>query len=337
MIVKYPLAPTLVVLACAMVGCAPKSQVAVHSSPPAVSTTLNASSPENPSNAATSAKVDPSAPVNAQKAPDDQKKGEALMDEIKRQAEERKVVISIPQAKTSGWGKTSMSMTGLAKRVADATTHLEGTYGQLTTHVQTPEGTGYFEGDLKVRDSKTYYIDFVVVAERPFSGTLAADGTHRIVRVGDDLSALKPVSEQIPVAKAHPETLVQAWPEDFSRLAFQGLTEGEDAWAQVLKGFESGAAGYKATLEERRIVSKGREFLAYRILARRPADPKRKIGSSEVEIVVDGKWFLPVTIRTVSKDAEGGNWKVQWNAQYRFKQTFVPENFQLGPLKKPAS
>jgi hypothetical protein len=140
----------------------------------------------------------------------------------------------------------------------------------------------------------------------------------------------KAATYRLPAAKLKGDTLVGLFEIDFSRLAFQGLTEGVDAWRDIIGGWSKGANGYKATIEQRTMKYQGRDVLSYRIHAQRTAAAAKKYGASAVEVVIDGRRFLPVTIRVVRTDTKGKSWLAQWQAAYRFNQTIRPDEMQLG-------
>jgi hypothetical protein len=336
MIVKKLSLPFL--LACACAACGPKQDtIAEAGVTPASGTTVvvKNDSPEAPAAGTPAPAKEPAKTPEKVLTPEEQKQkeGERMIKEITQQAEQKKIDVTIPPPRASGWQKTNTRLPDLAKKVATSVSGMKDTYGEFTTNVETPEGTGFFEGKLKVQDNRTYFVDFVVIAAKPFSGTLAADGQQRVFRIDENISQPQSVTAPLPISKTDPRVMIQVWPEDFSRLAFQGLTEGRDAWEPVLNGLAKGLGGYKTTLEERKVTTGGKEYVSYRVLANRAADASKKVGASNLEIIIDAKRYLPVTIRAVGKDEKGGNWKVQWSARYRFGQRFEPQEFTLGTMR----
>lgn len=238
--------------------------------------------------------------------------------------------VSISPAGTKNWKRSTMTVASLAKRVASATAGLKRTTASLSIDVQTPEGQGFYRAPsvvLRVIDEKRYRVDYVVFQQLPFSATLSNDGKQRKVRLDNKIATLPPTAKLPAASAVRGDALVQLFETDFARLAFQGLTEGVDAWSPVLNGMGRGVLGYKTVVEERRMTYQGQNFLSYRVLATRKGAGNKPC---TFEIVVDGKKFLPVTIRNVRMDAKGKEWMAQWTASYRFNQTIAAKDLKLG-------
>lgn len=240
--------------------------------------------------------------------------------------------VEISPAGSANWKPSKVTVGDLAKKVSFATANLKKTLAYLTVNVQTPEGQAWFKPPsvlLRIIDSKLYRVDYVVVQSIPFSASLVRNQKERIFRL--DTKVLKTsLTGKLPAAyKVTGNALVPLFETDYSRLAFQGLTEGVDAWVPVLTGMSKGVSGYKTTVEERRMKYRGQDFLSYRILATRGVSDK-KPGASTFEIVLDGKRFLPVTIRNVRRDSAGKEWMSQWTSSYVFNQTIPIKDIRLG-------
>lgn len=240
--------------------------------------------------------------------------------------------VEIAATGTQNWRPTKMTFAEIAQKVSSATSSLKSTTAELNVFVRTPEGQGMFFTPsvvIKVKDNLHYRVDYVAVQRIPFSATLVNDGVKRGIRA-DNKVEWKAATYRLPAAKLKGEALVGLFEIDFSRLAFQGLTEGVDAWRDIIKGWASGANGYKAAIEERKVKYQGHDFLSYRIRAQRVGALAKKFGASTVEVVIDGKRFLPVTIRVVRTDTQGKSWLAQWQAMYRFNQAIKPAEMQMG-------
>ncbi len=231
------------------------------------------------------------------------------------------------------WTRSQVTLTQLAQKVAAATMGLKNTTAEMRVDVTTPEGTAVFMTPsvaLRIRDASHYRVDYVVIQKVPFSASLAFDGRSRRVRLDSELTTLKGTGKIPAALKVTGDRLVALFDIDFPRLAFQGLTEGVDAWKSVFMGWARGVDGYKPVVEERRMTYQGVKYLNYRILVQRTGPAKAKLGVSTFEVVLDGKRFLPVTIRNVRTDAKGGKWSAQWVAAYKFNQKLTDVDFKLG-------
>ncbi len=256
---------------------------------------------------------------------------------VKKPAQVKKPVkapsVKITSLGQANWKKTSMTLPELARRVSAATMGLKNTTAQLHVSCETPEGIAGFASPsivLRVKDGMHYRVDYVVLQNVPFSASLISDGNQRRARFDSQLTTFAR-NAKLPVAtKYRGDQLVGVFDFDFTRLAFQGFTEGVDAWQPVLLGWGRGVNGYKATVEERRLTYQGVKYLNYRVVAERVGTAKTKFGPSTFEVVVDGKLFLPVTIRNVRKDTKGGSWQTLWAAMYKFNQKITTAELGFG-------
>jgi hypothetical protein len=246
-----------------------------------------------------------------------------------------KRTIAIPDATTEGWHKSPLSAQQIASKVAAATSGMHNTSGHNFVLVETPEGHGEYEGTLSVQDQKRFKIDYVAVQRMPQKSVVVANGTKKMVKVGDKWIPPVSIGKPLPVASTSTQGMMQTWDADFSRLIYQGLTDRADPWVPLVSQWSKGADGYKLATEERIIQSNGKKVVDYRLKAVRSPQAAKKLGESSYEIVIDGKRFLPVTIREVRKDPKGQQWKVQWMGGYSFNKSFAQSEFEAPYNMKP--
>lgn len=264
--------------------------------------------------------------------------------------------VKIPNRASQGWSDAGMGASELASKVSKAVAGLSGAMLDAKALVSTPLGKGHYMSTAKLQDRKTYNVRYFHIGDVPISGNLVANGKERIVRVdmtwsnamaaGQPLPNTrkammntmrdKPDSEKMaPITDSAPASVVENWPREFSRLMFQGYTEGKDAISPAVEGWAKGMDGYKLKpVEKMSQIRNGKPFTAYRIIAYKIDPDAKKPNSSVMEFVVDGKQFLPITVRSVWKDEQGKDFSVMWAARWKFKQKFPATEFD-GPYTAP--
>ena len=244
-----------------------------------------------------------------------------------------KIKVDVSEPGKEGWRSTKMGISELSSKLASATKGLRNTKAQTLLLARTSEGEGEYKGEISVKDATRYRIDYVVIEGRPISATDVSDGVRRMIRYDTKWSKPMVAGKPLPVAKRTGKELAAQWPLDFTRIAFQGITDSTDAWQPILAAWAKGAEGFKTVVEERQMIYKGQMILNYRVRAERSPELAKKLGPSTVEIVVDGKHFLPVTIRVERQDVHGKKWLAQWSARWKFQQTLDPKTFNT-PLSR---
>lgn len=320
---RFPFLPLLAL--CMVAGCskdAPVVQRPVSESNPAKNDSPKA--PEGPVTLIPKApKADPKDPAKEPDKPVDA--NSAMMTPKKLEP----LPVKVPAPGTQGWTKTSMSLNVLGQRIEGAMLNLRNARARLSTIAQTSEGQGTYEQEVAIQDRKNYKIDFLVIDKKPVSGTDVANGKDRMVRVDATWTKPMEVGKPLDVVNRSPSQLASIWISDFSRMAFQGLTDGKGAWSQVFDSWSKGFEGFKPTVEERHMKYQGVNVTSFRIRAERSGSAVSTYGPCKIEIVVDGRHFLPVTVRVERKDKEGKPWLTQWSAQWRFKQNLASSDFKM--------
>lgn len=262
----------------------------------------------------------------------------ALVGAEAQQASKAGVVPSdmkIDRPGTKPWTKSKLSVAQLAQKVADATLRIQNTAADMIILVHTPEGQGFFSTpnvELRIMGGKLYRVDYVVLHEIPFSCSTANDGKTRTVRLDQKIVKMD-ANRKLDATLLRGTALLRQFETDFSRMMFQGLTDGVDAWKPVLAGWAAGADGYKVSVEERTMKHQGHTFTNYRIHAQRVGPLVKTLGQSTFEIVLDGTRHLPVTVRHVRVKPKGETWAMMWSASYRFNQRFSIEDMVIGNRK----
>ena len=232
----------------------------------------------------------------------------------------------IPAKGNGGWAVVKLSPTDVSGKMDAAMQGLKNVTCIATLVGTTPLGKimpSTFPAYIK--DAKTFRISYMKLAEGvPLTGIATADGVYTIqMREGGMTDPKKLGSGGAWDRK----TLVSGWPANFAEHVFDGLTVRDGLWTALVKGWMSGSGGYTLSLEERVTPYQGRNIKNYRYVAERSTGKDGK--KEQVELVVDGQIFLPVTIRTVAYDAKGRETKVQWAGDWKNNQILAPKLFAI--------
>ncbi len=235
----------------------------------------------------------------------------------------------VPAPATEGWGPSSARPEHVAASVAKAMRSMAGVTGEALSVLRTPEASGSVRSIFRVRDSKVYRVDYVVVREQPTSGMIQSDGKKRTIPNREGIGKSAAYDSKSPDARLTARQLVERWPSEFTRLMWRGLTDRTDPWAPLVGGLMRGDGGFKAIFEERVTAFQGQKLKNYRIRAVRSDQAAKTLGPCELEMVFDGRFSLPVTIRVTRKDPKGREWKMQWSAGFNFRQKVGADEFTV--------
>jgi hypothetical protein len=227
------------------------------------------------------------------------------------------------------WKPAKTTAAALAKQIAMSTKGAKNLYCYSQLIVQTSDGHGIYKGEIKVGSATRYKVDYVQIRPDPQNGVLLADGATRRSMLSGKVSPPLPLTQPFPDSSSNAATLVERFPNEFSRFMFQGATDGRDAWTPLITGWSQGMGGYAMKLQERKIVFNNRTFHNYRILLERTPAAAKKLGKSTVEVVFDASRYLPVTVRETRVDLKGKEWIIQWAGQYKFDQKFTAADFRF--------
>lgn len=238
----------------------------------------------------------------------------------------RKTEIKPPTTGDPGWKNSSMDPEEFANRLGTSLGSLKGVLANAEAIVTTPMGEGRFLSEIAIKDQRAYKIDYFVVDGMPYSASLVSNGTKRSARIRDRW--IKPLSTTTPFTEAPSQELrgddgvklrvptlttgdqaSYAWHTEFTRLLFQGLTEGQDAIKPALQGLQKDAEVF---VQERQTPYEGKTYLNYRLLV-----VEKGAKTESQEIIVDSEKFLPITIRTTWTDKKNKPYSVLWMCSWK--------------------
>lgn len=238
----------------------------------------------------------------------------------------KKTEIKPPTTGDPGWKNSSMDVEEFANRLGASLGSLKGVLANAEAIVTTPKGEGRFLSKILIKNQRAYKIDYFVVDGMPYSASLVSNGTKRSARIRDRW--IKPLASNTPFAETPAQELrgedgvvlrvptlstgdkaTNAWHTEFTRLLFQGLTEGKDAIKPALEGLKKDADVF---VQERKTPYEGKTYLNYRLLV-----VEKGAKSESQEIIVDSEKFLPITIRTTWSDKAKKPYSVLWMCSWK--------------------
>lgn len=182
------------------------------------------------------------------------------------------------------------------------------------------------KGTLKVRDRRTFSLEWYQPKTEARTHRAIGNGQKRVHSDGGEFEPLAAFGN----TKSAPlklDTLADQMPTIVSSV----FAQDQLPWAATLKALEADPA-FSTTMETTtaRIQDKDRKIV--RIVA------ERKTGSPVTyEFVIDGERWLPVTLRSVAKFADGTESKFMWTARWAFGGAYEDKEFALPSPTKIAN
>lgn len=229
------------------------------------------------------------------------------------------------RAGTGGWAKSDLSPTALGARIGKSIAMTVAAEAKATLYIDAPIGTGSTETDTQIKNPKTYHVELTDLQfKHPTTIIVSADGARRAVftAVSQESKWSPTVPVEQPVKAFTGAELVKRWPTEFPKLALSFFLTRNDPWAPFVASLAKGVGGYKLIAERRTLQYNGKPVKLQRLLATRASD------GAEIEIVVDGTHFLPVTIRSTTGNGPKPT-KLMWTATWRGNQKFDPSSFAV--------
>lgn len=245
-------------------------------------------------------------------------------------AKARKQVAQELSKKSSGnWVASKLSASALAAKVKTAVVGMKAIEGGFRMLYQTSEGRGEQTGVLLVQDKTHYRIDGTMLTPMPTAFAFVANGKERLIRRGSKVLPPMPLTSKLAGAKLAPTAYAKFFPIDFSRMMFQGLTDGVDAWGPLTQSLAQGGEGYNLRIHERTMTANGTKYLSYRLSGSRTGAALQKLGPSSYEFIIDGTRFLPVSVSVDWVDGKKKKWMAKWSGAYKFGAKLKPDVFTL--------
>lgn len=178
------------------------------------------------------------------------------------------------------------------------------------------------KASIKLRDTKTYSIEYYLPETAQAKNEFRADGKRAI-----QLENYK----WVPVAEAKPATDPTTWTKRFAANQFNAVVFGGHGWAEVIDQLRKGDGGYTTMVQSKTSQLDGKSRKVFRVLATR-AD------KTEFEAVFDAEQHLPLTVRYNEPGKDGVVNKVLWTCKWQAGGAHDAKSFVIpNPLPKPSA
>lgn len=224
-----------------------------------------------------------------------------------------------------GYKPSVSKMESIGDKMDVALKETKNAWGKVDTRALVDGAQLTGKASWKIRDKDEYMIEFYDPKTRAGMNRVIASGGRRVLYFNEKWAELPPPDKSGPGLN---EDSVAVLPTLQLRLMLANFEHGGKVWGPIMRGLSKGTAGFKSTIEEQKMKILGKDRTLYRVLANRAND------GASIEIVVDGESYLPVTLRTISKDSKGGQNTVLWTCLWNFGGAFKDDEFLI-PVKAP--
>lgn len=222
----------------------------------------------------------------------------------------------------AGWFPSKITPADLGKRIDKSLQSLNRAKIEMLFLVNDTSGEGsvWLQGD--VQDPSHYMIQYSLPKSDAMISQFVADGKRRGVYENANWT----IKESLSTVRKNPAgaLLAEAWPTTFPKYALLPATGPWSVWGPLLSAWKSGAAGYKLRIEERQMETMGKKKPYYRIIATRQSPVL-----TQIECVIDGTRFVPLTLRANLFPKGKRAAKYQWNGGWKFDQKMNSALFKV--------
>ncbi len=269
---------------------------------------------------------------DASKAPDDPSK--AATEAVKASVKDQKPA-KIPEKGTDGWHKSSLSAAALGTSMDKAFYHLHGGHADFRVDYFLPVGKGFAIGVDQFKDDNLFSVQYPIIQgekPRPEVMEVRANGGFAAQLhpgQGKDKEAWSAKRRYAPGGALKGAEVVARWPMDMPELSMSHFITGKDVYGPLFSTLAAPGSGYVVSTEERETkILSGRVIKDYRIIATKQPTAANRNESATIELVIDGRKLVPVTMRTHVKPSGKKESVIEWHAEWRAGK-FDMKNFVL--------
>ncbi|MCE9558755.1 MAG: hypothetical protein K8R88_07365 [Armatimonadetes bacterium] len=227
----------------------------------------------------------------------------------------QETLYEVPGQGTDGWAKSTMTGEQLGVKLDEGMKTLSGVYGEAIAATRDSEMQGSTKSEIWIQDASHYKVEFNIPEKPTEANFMMGAGQARGTFINGTWK-----SDDLPDAPAALDDRIS----HLGSLAFFPLVDQKPMWSVLLKQLTAGEQGFRAIVEEKLIPVGTEERIFYRVLAERKGEKP-----ATAEIRVDGKRFLPVTVRLNRALGSKKNQFMQWNAQWSFTRPIDPGTFKV--------
>lgn len=222
---------------------------------------------------------------------------------------------------SGGWQKSTMSPHDLAAKIDKRfATLTQAGYDSVISISQPDGGKGMVKAQGKILSPRKFNVIYEEwQGKHPARITLISNGKtawtdrNRSMAIGSK----KPTTGLLKTSPiASRSQLPDAWLKLMPSYVLGWYLHQTPVYVPLVDALMNPASHFKVITEKRTTTYQGRIITDYRLLATRSADKSGGKGYGELEIVVDGGMFLPVTVRARYREPKGGADDVMWSGRW---------------------
>lgn len=315
-----------------LVGCQ-KSETPLVSTPsgdPSAAATGSTGGSGGPSNLNPGTTDPGAAPGGGGEVPDEVK---ARTEAIERMATptEREHVIQKPGE--GKWEKTTAAadaITKFGKDLDSGLASLDPTLVEVSLEIEDRGAILKQLPVLKIQDKNRFRIEYGLPETQSAVNMLVADGVGKAMIENNVKKPVPAAGTSTKMSRAEVDTFIKRMPVE----AFRFFGTGQKVWSPFVEGLRDPASGFKVTVDEMVASPVGEARPFYRLVANRAGKGKE---STLVEVILDTKKNVPVTMRAQTTYADGKKRRMFWKAEWKFGGSFEAKDFIIPTIKEKSS
>ncbi len=219
-----------------------------------------------------------------------------------------------------GWKASDTQIEELGRSVDNALVQVKNTYGLVDTIFEVNGAQLVGRSDVKIKNSAVFNIEYYDNSTEAKRNRYIADGQNFVALFNENWTK-KPMPPGKIVSQASPEEL-DDFLRSFTRSIFLPVIEGKAIFLPIFQKLKSDSNG-KVIIEKVERQFEGKTLHIQRVLF---SQPKNGI---EIEVLIDDKRRLPITIRSSQKFSNGKTDKRFWTCQWMFGGSFAEKDFVI--------
>ncbi len=246
--------------------------------------------------------------------------------------------LAISAKGTNGWVPCHKSADQLAQEADRSMKILDNAAYDGVISLNIEKGRGVTQVHGAIEDGHKFHAQYETWAgDHPAVVLVVSDGVNRYtdrdkkLGVGDKMATREVLHSQSPGSGAQ---LLRDWLTDMPAYVTGWYRFQANVYQPLIQELQNPANQFKVVAEKRVTPYQGQLVTDYRILATR--SPSSQLGYAELEIILDGDRFLPVTVRSRYRFPGKGPNEMMWSAHW-FPKMNPPSLFEVPvvPAKKP--
>ncbi|MDI9635122.1 hypothetical protein QPK87_31495 [Kamptonema cortianum] len=231
----------------------------------------------------------------------------------------------VREGKDIGYSTSSLvdASKNLGDRVDDGLANLEPTLAEGMIEFFHPSGKLQMAPKIKIQDESLFYIEYALLETEGAMNRIVGDGEERGKWENQKLTMLPPlgaVGKAASFDRARIERFIDTMPRD----GFSYYADGTKPWGAFVRALKDPQNGFEVTEEEREAAPAGKKKKIYRLVAK-----SVKGNKAQIELVVDGDRWVPLTFRANRQAPDGQTTQIYWTAVWKFGGRHQDKDFRI--------